>query len=59
VVVVADSSKFGRQTLVRVADLDEVERIITDDGLTAAVAAQYGDRVQRVPVDLADKGTPH
>jgi DeoR/GlpR family transcriptional regulator of sugar metabolism len=52
-VVVADSSKFNRQTLVRVADLDEVERFITDDGLAPDLAAAYGDRVQRVPVEMS------
>jgi DeoR/GlpR family transcriptional regulator of sugar metabolism len=52
-VVVADSSKFNRQTLVRVADLDEIERVITDDGLDPDLAAAYGDRVQRVPVEMS------
>ena len=50
-IVVADSSKFGRRTLVRVADLDEIERIVTDDELAPNVAASYGDRVMRVPLD--------
>lgn len=55
-VVVADSSKFGRRALVRVADLDDVERIVTDDGLPLGLAAPYGDRLQRVPVELLDAG---
>jgi DeoR family transcriptional regulator, aga operon transcriptional repressor len=54
VIVVADSSKFGRTALVRVADLDEVERIVTDDGLPPALAAPFGERVARVPVALPD-----
>jgi DeoR family transcriptional regulator of aga operon len=52
-VVVADSSKFGRRALVSVAAIDEVDRIITDDELPADVAAEYGDRLQLVPVARA------
>ena len=52
-VVVADSSKFGRRALVSVAAIDEVDRIITDDELPADVAAEYGERLQLVPVARA------
>ncbi len=55
-VVVADSSKFGRRALVRVADLDEVDLVLTDEELDADAAATYGERVQRVP--LAATRTP-
>jgi DeoR/GlpR family transcriptional regulator of sugar metabolism len=53
-VVLADSSKFGQRALVRVAGIAEVDVVITDDGLPAGVAAQFGDAVRRVPV--ADAG---
>jgi DeoR family transcriptional regulator of aga operon len=55
-VVVADSSKFGRRALVRVAGLDEVDRIVTDDELPPADAAAYGPRLERVhaPRDAAN-----
>jgi DeoR/GlpR family transcriptional regulator of sugar metabolism len=49
-VVVADSSKFDRRALVRVADLHEVHRIVTDDDLPPDVAARYGDRLLLVPL---------
>ncbi len=49
-VVVADSSKFGSRALVRVADVDQVDRIITDDELAPDVAALYGDRLLLVPL---------
>lgn len=41
-VVVADSTKFGTRTLARVADLDEVDLLVTDPGLDPARAAEYG-----------------
>lgn len=49
-VVVTDSTKFGHQALVRVADLTEVDQIITDDELCDEAAAAYGPQVRRVPV---------
>jgi DeoR family transcriptional regulator, aga operon transcriptional repressor len=49
-VLVADSSKFGHRMLVRVADLDEIGRIITDDELDEETAAGYGHRLERVAV---------
>lgn len=45
VVVVADSTKFGRRALARVCGLDDVHRIITDDKLDPSVAGLYGDRL--------------
>ncbi|WP_298461984.1 DeoR/GlpR family DNA-binding transcription regulator [uncultured Cellulomonas sp.] len=50
VVVVADSSAFGRSALVRLAGLDQVGLVVTDDGLPADVAATCGVEVVRVPV---------
>jgi DeoR family transcriptional regulator, aga operon transcriptional repressor len=47
---VADSSKFGRRALVRVADVDQVHRIVTAEELAPEVAAQYGDRLLLVPL---------
>jgi DeoR family transcriptional regulator, aga operon transcriptional repressor len=49
VVVVADSSKFGRSALVRVADLDGVELVVTDDGLADEQADEYPVTVWRIP----------
>lgn len=49
VVVLADSSKFGRHALVRVAGLREVDQIVTDESLPEEVAAAYGELVHRTP----------
>lgn len=49
-VVLADSSKFGRRALVRVAELDEIDQILTDDELPDDLAAAYGDRLCRLPL---------
>lgn len=56
-VVLADSTKFGRRALVVVAELDEIDEIITDTGLSAEAAAAYGNRVRRAG-DGAKAGTP-
>jgi DeoR family transcriptional regulator, aga operon transcriptional repressor len=48
-VVLADSTKFGRRALVRVAALDEVDLVLTDDELAPAVAAEYGERIRLAP----------
>lgn len=50
-VVLADSSKFGRRALVRVADVGEVDRVITDADLPDRLADGFGTRLQRVPLD--------
>lgn len=47
-IVLADSSKFGQHALVRVAEVTEVDRIITDDGLSPTEAMAYGERLERV-----------
>jgi DeoR/GlpR family transcriptional regulator of sugar metabolism len=51
VVVVADSSKFGRSALVRVTGLDAVDLVITDDGLDDDVVAALPVEVRRVAPD--------
>lgn len=52
-IVLADSSKFGNRALARVADIAEVEAIITDDELAEEEAQAYGGRVRRVPLGTA------
>jgi DeoR/GlpR family transcriptional regulator of sugar metabolism len=44
-VLLMDSSKFGRKSLVRVCGLDEVDQIITDAGITRDWQEQLGDRL--------------
>jgi DeoR/GlpR family transcriptional regulator of sugar metabolism len=51
--VLADSSKFGRRALVRVAELDEVDHVLTDDDLPSEAAAKYGHYLQRCAVRTA------
>jgi len=48
VLVVADSSKFGQSALVRVAGLEDVDLIVTDDGLAEASTADYSVEIRRV-----------
>lgn len=43
VVVLADSSKLGREHLVRFAALDDVDVLVTDGGADAAVLERIGD----------------
>jgi DeoR family transcriptional regulator of aga operon len=54
--VVADSSKFGRRALVRVAAIGEVDRVITDGELPDELAAAFGGALQRVPIAAAVGG---
>ncbi|MGV9633073.1 DeoR/GlpR family DNA-binding transcription regulator [Nocardia rhamnosiphila] len=42
-VVVADSSKFGRRALAKVAGLDEITRILTDSELAPEIGRQFGE----------------
>lgn len=44
-VMLMDSSKFGRKSLVRVCGLDEVSQIVTDSGVDPAWRQQLGDRL--------------
>lgn len=48
VLVVADSSKFGHSALVRVAGLEDVDLIVTDDGLAEERTAEYPVEIRRV-----------
>ena len=48
VIIAADSSKIGRSALVRVAGLEEVDLVVTDDGLHDEVAARLPVEVVRV-----------
>lgn len=50
-VVLADSSKFDRNALVRVAGIDEVDEIITDGDLPEEEAARYGERLRRAAAE--------
>lgn len=53
-VVLADSSKFGQHALIRVAGIDEIDRIISDDGLEESVAQSYGARLELAPFALPE-----
>lgn len=44
-IVVADSSKFGRRALAKVAGVDEIDGVITDFGLDPEISDQFGDSV--------------
>ena len=48
VILLADSSKFGRDTMVRVAPLEAVTRIVTDSGIDPQVA----ERLREMGVEL-------
>ena len=47
-VVLADSTKWGMSGLYRIAGLDEVDSVITDDGL----AAEHRETLSRFVPDL-------
>jgi DeoR family fructose operon transcriptional repressor len=47
-----DASKFGRASLVSIAPADELDLIVTDEGLDRAVAAEY--RTAGVRLDIAN-----
>lgn len=47
-IVVADSSKFGKSSLARLCELNEVQTVVTDDGLSAA----WRERLQNAGVQL-------
>jgi DeoR/GlpR family transcriptional regulator of sugar metabolism len=51
VVVVADSSKFEHRALAPVCGLDEIDLIVTDDGLDPDLRQLYGNRVACVSLD--------
>ena len=47
-----DATKFGRASLVSIAPADELDLIVTDDGLEGAVAAEY--RTAGVRLNIAN-----
>ncbi|MBN1394631.1 MAG: DeoR/GlpR transcriptional regulator [Pirellulales bacterium] len=48
VIVVADSTKFGRQSLTHLCPLGEVQHLVVDDGITP----EWQDKVRAAGVDL-------
>lgn len=53
VTLIADHTKFERTSLVKVADLDVFDAIVTDAGIDAAVVERYADhRVQLVLAEM-------
>lgn len=58
--VVADSSKFEQSALVRISGFDEIDLVITDDGLPEDVASGYPTAILRVDAESArtDETTP-
>ncbi|MEG1895699.1 MAG: DeoR/GlpR family DNA-binding transcription regulator [Oscillospiraceae bacterium] len=50
VVVVADSSKFGVTSFVKLCDLEDIDTIITDSHVDSALAAELGQRVKLMVV---------
>ena len=51
IILIADSSKFEKKSLISVLpDLRKVRRIITDDGLSAALQKRYGQLAELVVV---------
>lgn len=48
-VLLMDSSKFGRQSLVRVCGLNEVDQIVTDEAISDEWRTRMGDRLSVAP----------
>ena len=48
VIVLADSSKFGRRGFSKICDMSSVDQIITDDGVSGSVV----ERLQEQGVDV-------
>jgi DeoR family transcriptional regulator of aga operon len=53
VVIMADSTKFGRRGLGKIGSLDQVEYIITDNGIPSGTARQLEET--GIKVIIADK----
>ena len=49
-VVLADSSKFGRRGLGKICTVDQIEHIITDDGISASVVKILEDKGVKVTI---------
>ena len=57
VIVLSDSEKFGKSSLLSYSDLDNVDLIITDDGITDEELAPYraaGARIKIVSAELSN-----
>lgn len=54
IVVLTDASKFGRVSLHRIARLDEIHTVITDDG----ISAEYREGLQRLGIEVIVAETP-
>ncbi len=48
IVVLTDASKFGRVSLHRIARLDQIHTIITDDG----ISGEYREGLQRLGIEV-------
>ena len=60
VMVVADSSKFGRKSLTLVSGLDAIDQLVCDDGLTAPwreTVTQAGVELLIAPLPVTDVAT--
>lgn len=53
-VVLADSSKFGKRGFGRICNLDQIQHIITDDGVSAEVVQELENRGVKVTLVKAD-----
>jgi DeoR/GlpR family transcriptional regulator of sugar metabolism len=56
VAAVADSSKFGHRTLAQVCPLEDIDVLVTDDGLLPEARTPYGDRLMCVAADATVDG---
>ncbi|QIL21562.1 DeoR family transcriptional regulator [Thermomonas sp. HDW16] len=54
IVVLTDSSKFGKVSLHRIARLESVHTIITDDGINA----EYREGLQKLGIEVIIAGSP-
>ncbi len=59
VIVVADSSKWGVVGLSRVAELDDVDVLVTDDGLPPSARRALAERVGRLVIAVPPDRTAH
>jgi len=48
-VMLMDASKFGRKSLARVCDVDDVEAVVTDEAITDRWRKRYGERLVVAP----------
>ncbi len=48
IIVLSDASKFGRISLHRIAQLDLVDMVITDDG----ISAEYREGLQGLGIEV-------